>query len=103
MPRRFLWQVVDDSAEPVAQLGEAVEYVEQPPRPGELALVELHPAGVSAVGEFLVAEDDGFVLRDLFTGEKRVFESDAVQRVSRIVGTRTRGGEFVRRARGWPV
>lgn len=103
MGRRFVWQVVDDSAEPIAAAGEAVEYVEQHPRPGELALFELRPAGVAVVVELIAARSGSFLCRDLATGEERRIAVSAVQRLSRVIGTRTRTGDFVRLARGWPV
>src|SRR5262245_52284584 len=103
MGRRFVWQVVDDSAEPIAATGEAVEYVEQHPRPGDLALFELHPAGVALVAELVATGGGDFICRDLVTGEERCIAASAVQRLSRVIGTRTRTGDFVRLARGWPV
>jgi hypothetical protein len=103
MGRRFVWQVVDATAEPLAVIGEAVEYVEQPPRPGDLAIFELRPAGVAQVAELVIASASDFLVRDLATGEERRIDARTVQRASRVVGTRTRGGDFVRLARGWPA
>jgi hypothetical protein len=103
MGRRFVWQVVDATAEPLATIGEAVEYVEQQPRPGDFAIFELRPAGVAEVAELVLTTDHDFLVRDLSTGQERRILSSRVLRASRIVGTRTRAGDFVRLARGWPV
>jgi hypothetical protein len=103
MGRRFVWQVVDSTAEPVAAVGEAVEYVEQQPRPGELALIELKPAGVAAIAELVGTSGRDLVVRDLRSRQERRIAGSAVLRASRVVGTRTRAGDFVRLARGWPV
>jgi hypothetical protein len=103
MGRRFVWHLVDASAEPVAVSGEAIEYVEQHPRPGDLALFELRPAGVAAIGELVSSNAACLVIRDLTTGEERKLEMGCVQRLSRVVGTRNKAGDFVRLARGWPV
>lgn len=103
MGRRFVWQLVDGLAEPIAASGEAIEYVEQRPRPGDLALLELWPSGVASVAELVATNESGFLVRDLTTGEERRIHGERVQRLSRIVGTRTKSGNFVRLARGWPV
>jgi hypothetical protein len=103
MGRRYVWQVVDETALPVASAGEAIEYVEQQPRPGELALLELKPAGVAAVAELVTTTGRDFVVRDLRTRQERRIPANTVFRASRVVGTRTRCGDFVRLARGWPV
>jgi hypothetical protein len=103
MGRRFVWQVVDATAEPLAVIGEAVEYVEQQPRPGDLAIFELRPAGVAQIAELIIANGRDYLVRDLGTRQERSIPSRLVQRASRIVGTRTRAGDFVRLARGWPV
>lgn len=103
MGRRFVWQVVDATAEPLAVIGEAVEYVEQQPRPGDLAIFELRPAGIAQVAELILTTDHDFLVRDLATREERRICGSLVMRASRVVGTRTRAGDFVRLARGWPV
>jgi len=103
MGRRFVWQVVDTTAEPLAVIGEAVEYVEQQPRPGDIAVFELRPAGVAQVAELIIATGRDFLVRDLGTRQERRIAGSLVMRASRVVGTRTRTGEFVRLARGWPV
>jgi hypothetical protein len=103
MGRRFVWQVVDATAEPLAVIGEAVEYVEQQPRPGDLAIFELRPAGVAQVAELIIVTGRDFLVRDLGTRQERRIAGSLVMRASRVVGTRTRTGEFVRLARGWPV
>jgi hypothetical protein len=103
MGRRFVWQVVDTTAEPLAVIGEAVEYVEQQPRPGDLAIFELRPAGIAEVAELIMTTGRDFLVRDLTTRQERRIPSRLVIRASRIVGTRTRAGDFVRLARGWPV
>jgi hypothetical protein len=103
MGRRFVWQVVDTTAEPLAVIGEAVEYVEQQPRPGDIAVFELRPAGVAQVAELIIATGRDFLVRDLGTRQERRIAGSLVMRASRVVGTRTRSGEFVRLARGWPV
>jgi len=103
MGRRFVWHLVDDSAEPLAVSGEAIEYVEQHPRPGDLALFELRPAGVASIGELISSNASSLVIRNLATGEERKLEMSGVQRLSRVVGTRNKSGDFVRLARGWPV
>jgi hypothetical protein len=103
MGRRFVWQVVDTTAEPLAVIGEAVEYVEQQPRPGDLAIFELRPAGVAQVAELIIVTGRDFLVRDLGTRQERRIAGSLVMRASRVVGTRTRSGEFVRLARGWPV
>jgi hypothetical protein len=103
MGRRFVWQVVDATAEPLAVIGEAVEYVEQQPRPGDLAIFELRPAGVALVAELVTTTGRDFLVRDLGTRRERRIAAAVVMRASRVVGTRTRNGDFVSLARGWPV
>jgi hypothetical protein len=103
MGRRFVWQVVDATGEPLAAIGEAIEYVEQQPRPGDLALFELRPAGATQLAEIITSTGRDFLVRDLKTRQERRIAAAAVLRASRIVGTRTRAGDFVRLARGWPV
>ena len=103
MGRRFVWQLVDDSARPLAGLGEALEYVEQRPRPGDLALIELYPTGVAAVAELVSSSREGLVVRDLGSGARRVIPDRLVQRASRIVGRRTRSGTFVSFGGRWPT
>jgi hypothetical protein len=103
MGRRFVWQIVDATAEPLAGFGEAVEYVEQQPRPGDLAIFEMQPAGIAQVAEVIMGTGHDFLVRDLSTRQERRIAGATIQRASRIVGTRTRAGDFVRLARGWPV
>ena len=103
MGRRFVWQVVDTTAEPLATIGEAIEYVEQQPRPGDLALFEMRPVGVAQVAELITHTSRDFLVRDLRTRQERRIATAWVMRASRVVGTRTRAGDFVRLTRGWPV
>jgi hypothetical protein len=100
---RFVWRVGDDSYAPLLSVGDEIEYVEQHPRPGDLALLEVGPASVPRVAELVCTGIHDVIVRDIRTGDEECIAAPTVRRASRVVGARSAAGVFTKLSRRWPV
>jgi hypothetical protein len=100
---RFVWRVGDDSYTPLVSAGDEIEYVEQQPRPGDLALLEVGPASVPRVAELVCTGVHDVIVRDIRTGNEERIAAPTLRRASRVVGARNAAGVFTKLGRGWPV
>jgi hypothetical protein len=100
---RFVWQVGDESYAPLFSEGDEIEYVEQHPRPGDLALLEIGPASIPRVVELVCTGVHDVIFRDIRTGDEERIAASTLRRASRVVGARSAAGVFTKLGRRWPV
>jgi hypothetical protein len=100
---RFVWRVGDDSYTPLLSAGDEIEYVEQHPRPGDLALFEVGPASLPRIAELVCTGVHDVIVRDIRTGNEERIAASTLRRASRIIGARNAAGFFTKLSRRWPV